>query len=180
MATETIAAGSSGTCRGDTDGDGLLDYANTCPFVPNPDQANWDSDRAGNACDCMHRSNDGISAAGEVRELRVGIDADSEEERPRETCARGERFGSPRPRSGDATGTCRKCAFLSARYRRSRVSTSGQNRGSRSQSEWPRPGRTRSLAARPAAASSRRACSRGTTSSASPWTRRTGADTRAI
>ena len=71
-------------------------------------------------------------------------------------------------------------AFLSARYRRSRVSTSGQKRGSRSQSEWPRPGRTRSLAARPAAASSRRACSRGTTSSASPWTRRTGAATRAI
>ena len=71
---ETIAAGSSGICRGDTDGDGLLDYADNCPFVPNPDQANWDSDRAGNACDCMQRSDDGISAAGEVRKLRVGID----------------------------------------------------------------------------------------------------------
>ena len=47
---ETIAAGSSGICRGDTDGDGLLDYADNCPFVPNPDQANWDSDRAANPC----------------------------------------------------------------------------------------------------------------------------------
>lgn len=35
----------------DPDGDGVLQTADNCPTVPNPDQANWDGDREGNACD---------------------------------------------------------------------------------------------------------------------------------
>ena len=36
---------------GDTDGDTLLDPADNCVEDPNPDQADWDGDGAGDACD---------------------------------------------------------------------------------------------------------------------------------
>ena len=35
----------------DTDDDGIPDQIDNCLLVPNPDQANWDTDRLGNACD---------------------------------------------------------------------------------------------------------------------------------
>ena len=35
----------------DADGDGIEDSLDNCPNAPNPDQANWDSDSAGDACD---------------------------------------------------------------------------------------------------------------------------------
>jgi hypothetical protein len=35
----------------DTDGDGVLDGADNCPLIVNPDQADADSDKLGNACD---------------------------------------------------------------------------------------------------------------------------------
>ena len=35
----------------DTDGDGVLDRTDNCPTVVNPDQADWDGDAQGNACD---------------------------------------------------------------------------------------------------------------------------------
>jgi outer membrane protein assembly factor BamB len=35
----------------DTDGDGVLDINDNCPHAPNADQADWDSDGAGDACD---------------------------------------------------------------------------------------------------------------------------------
>ncbi len=35
----------------DTDGDGILDDVDNCPNVANPDQANFDSDGVGDACD---------------------------------------------------------------------------------------------------------------------------------
>jgi len=35
----------------DADGDGITDSSDNCPNAANPDQANWDSDSAGDACD---------------------------------------------------------------------------------------------------------------------------------
>src|SRR5262249_32137760 len=37
---------------GDLDGDGVPDPADNCPTVANPNQADTDRDRAGDACDC--------------------------------------------------------------------------------------------------------------------------------
>lgn len=45
----------------DTDGDGIPDDRDNCPFVPNPDQADYDADGVGDACDnSMDRDGDGI------------------------------------------------------------------------------------------------------------------------
>jgi len=41
----------SGTCVGDSDGDGTPDHADNCPGVPNADQADADSDGVGDACE---------------------------------------------------------------------------------------------------------------------------------
>ena len=38
-------------CDPDDDDDGVLDASDNCATVPNPDQADWDGDRTGNACD---------------------------------------------------------------------------------------------------------------------------------
>jgi hypothetical protein len=38
-------------CRGDADEDGVQDGCDTCPAVPNPDQADTDGDGVGDACD---------------------------------------------------------------------------------------------------------------------------------
>jgi hypothetical protein len=70
----TIAAGPFGICTGDSDDDGVLDFEDNCPFVPNPDQVNQDNDSAGDACDCVTYSYYAISGAGEVRGLRFGTD----------------------------------------------------------------------------------------------------------
>jgi hypothetical protein len=43
-------AGSAGKCQ-DTDGDGVPDEQDNCPTVPNTDQANFDGDAFGDACD---------------------------------------------------------------------------------------------------------------------------------
>jgi len=58
--------GGGGQCKGDSDGDGILDVNDNCPYVLNPGQENADGDQAGNACDCAP-SNPGVFAApGEV------------------------------------------------------------------------------------------------------------------
>ena len=42
----------------DTDGDGIPDACDNCPFVANVDQADLDEDGVGDACDnCIHRAN---------------------------------------------------------------------------------------------------------------------------
>ena len=38
---------------GDTDGDGVPNQADNCPFVPNPDQADSDGDGVGDACEAL-------------------------------------------------------------------------------------------------------------------------------
>ena len=42
----------------DTDGDGICDYSDNCPTVPNPDQADADGDGIGDACDMSPCSGD--------------------------------------------------------------------------------------------------------------------------
>jgi hypothetical protein len=47
-----FAAGSAGKCKNaDSDGDGVGDAEDNCPTTPNPDQADFDLDGRGNACD---------------------------------------------------------------------------------------------------------------------------------
>ncbi len=36
----------------DTDGDGVVDCSDNCPWIPNPNQADCDNDGQGDACDC--------------------------------------------------------------------------------------------------------------------------------
>jgi hypothetical protein len=46
----------------DTDGDGILDDDDNCPFVPNPDQSDVDGDGIGDECDATPGSNCGKTA----------------------------------------------------------------------------------------------------------------------
>ena len=48
----------------DTDGDGVPDYRDNCPTVPNPDQADSDGDKKGDACDSAECGN-GVVEEGE-------------------------------------------------------------------------------------------------------------------
>lgn len=46
------------TPQGDSDGDGILDIDDNCPFVFNPDQEDFDSDDVGDSCDnCLEAYN---------------------------------------------------------------------------------------------------------------------------
>lgn len=49
----------------DTDGDGIVDDEDNCPAIANPDQANFDSDGGGDACD-PDDDNDGVLDGGDV------------------------------------------------------------------------------------------------------------------
>jgi hypothetical protein len=44
----------------DSDGDGIADGNDNCPSVPNPDQADWDENGIGDACDNSDSDEDGI------------------------------------------------------------------------------------------------------------------------
>ncbi len=49
----------------DTDGDGVADIADNCPFHPNPTQTDTDGDALGNACDADD-DNDGVPDSFEI------------------------------------------------------------------------------------------------------------------
>lgn len=44
----------------DTDGDGLFDFEDNCPFIPNEDQKNTYGTQAGDACEETYRSENGL------------------------------------------------------------------------------------------------------------------------
>jgi hypothetical protein len=67
-------AGSEGVCRDDADTDGVVDYADNCPLISNPSQADLDFDSAGDLCDCRGSDDKVYRAPGEVGGLRVGAD----------------------------------------------------------------------------------------------------------
>jgi DNA/RNA endonuclease G (NUC1) len=49
----------------DADGDGIADFGDNCPFIFNPDQANFDGDSTGDACD-NDDDNDGVADASDL------------------------------------------------------------------------------------------------------------------
>ncbi len=51
---------------GDTDGDGLLDTADNCPFVANADQTDSDGDGPGDACDVCPGGDDSLDTDGDT------------------------------------------------------------------------------------------------------------------
>ncbi|MGD8377607.1 MAG: FG-GAP-like repeat-containing protein, partial [Acidobacteriota bacterium] len=55
----------------DRDGDGVEDAMDNCASVANPQQANSDGDRAGDACDCAPEDQTAIALPGEVSGLEV-------------------------------------------------------------------------------------------------------------
>lgn len=69
-------ADSAGACKGDSDSDGIVDYEDNCPAVPNAAQDNADSDQAGDACDCDSADPGVLTAPAEMGGLHVGIGDD--------------------------------------------------------------------------------------------------------
>ncbi|MBZ5640830.1 MAG: thrombospondin type 3 repeat-containing protein [Acidobacteriia bacterium] len=72
-------ARSGGACKGDTDGDGLLDFNDNCPGLSNAGQENVDGDAAGDACDCAPADPGVFAAPGEVGMLQVRTVGDNSE-----------------------------------------------------------------------------------------------------
>ncbi|HTO68373.1 MAG TPA: LamG-like jellyroll fold domain-containing protein [Myxococcota bacterium] len=57
----------------DTDGDGVLDGVDNCPFIPNASQANSDAFPAGDACQCGDVDVNGAANAADVTLLRSSL-----------------------------------------------------------------------------------------------------------
>jgi hypothetical protein len=68
------AADTEGVCREDADTDGILDYADICPLIPNPGQEDLDRDYAGDVCDCMPDNYDVYHSPCEASGLMLGVD----------------------------------------------------------------------------------------------------------
>jgi cysteine-rich repeat protein len=66
-------------CRanGDTDGDEVLDRDDNCPEIANPDQADFDQDELGDACD-EDDDNDGVSDEDEIDRGTNPLDPDTD------------------------------------------------------------------------------------------------------
>lgn len=61
----------------DADSDGVADASDNCPTVANPDQANFDGDSQGDACD-SDDDNDGVSDSSDVGPLNPNSDSDGD------------------------------------------------------------------------------------------------------
>jgi len=67
-------AGSLGKCKGDSDGDGVMDIADNCPLANNSTQADSDFDGVGDPCDCAPADTGVFGLPAEVCHLDVGAD----------------------------------------------------------------------------------------------------------
>lgn len=61
-------------CKGNRDDDGVLDFRDNCPSIPNPEQQDGDDDGAGDACDCAQTDATVFACPGEAGSLSVGAD----------------------------------------------------------------------------------------------------------
>ena len=68
-------AGSAGKCKGDSDGDGVSDLIDNCLGVSNPVQEDFDTDGAGDACDCAPGNSSVFRIPREIKRFEFGSDA---------------------------------------------------------------------------------------------------------
>lgn len=74
---DTDEDGAGDNADPDNDNDGLLDTADNCPTVANPDQVNTDGDAEGNACD-VDDDNDGTPDSGDAFPLNPAEQGDAD------------------------------------------------------------------------------------------------------
>jgi hypothetical protein len=65
---------SGGQCKGDTDGDTVLDFEDNCPLTLNTGQANTDGDLAGDDCDCAPTDPGAFSIPTAEEDLELSAD----------------------------------------------------------------------------------------------------------
>jgi hypothetical protein len=58
---------------GDSDGDGIADAADNCPFFANPVQTDTDGDGRGDACECTDQNGDGENTVSDLVAINVAI-----------------------------------------------------------------------------------------------------------
>lgn len=111
----------------DLDADGVLDASDNCPVVPNPQQADMDLDRAGDACD-IDRDGDGVPQEG-----TAGLFLDGCPDVP---------DADQRDGDGDGKGDACDLVGAAAPARRGRAAAAPASPGptpSASDSGWPLP-----------------------------------------
>jgi uncharacterized delta-60 repeat protein len=57
----------------DLDDDGITDVLDTCPYYPDPGQADTDLDRRGDACECTDQNGDGLNTVADLIAINVAI-----------------------------------------------------------------------------------------------------------
>ena len=114
--TNMFRNGGAVKCKGDRDGDGVLDYLDNCPTDPNPGQDDIDGDERGDVCDCAPIDPGAFAAPGEIGHLDVGLGSNKSRV---EWCDQESRYGAQtsydlargtvdlfRIGAGNPTGSC--------------------------------------------------------------------------
>jgi hypothetical protein len=68
-----LAAGTTTLAAPDTDGDGLPDSSDNCPYYPNSNQLDTDQDMRGNACECSDQNGDGRNTVADLVAINRAI-----------------------------------------------------------------------------------------------------------